>query len=588
MYEAFFKLKEKPFALTPSPRFLYLSEGHKEAFALLKYGVIERKGFILLTGDVGTGKTTIIQVLLKNLATGVECIHFSNPLLSPGEFMDYLASSIFKRRVHFRSKSDFLLEFEAYLKKAQQHQRAFILIIDEAQTLPLELMEEIRLLSNLESSEEKLINIFLVGQPELLDRLRDPQCRALQQRIASRFHLQPLTREETEKYITTRLRAAGARDPGGIFTRQAVHALYEGAQGIPRTINILADSALLLGYARGRSKISRAMIEESCRDMHPGGEEVRAARPEIKAVSQPAPSVEKAAVRRPRLRKGFGWAFATAVLLVALTHFSWGTVFEFLDTGSRQWAEAIPVPPWLKKPIETWGPAPATWETSPQPPDGPDREGEAAASLPEPEPEASATTSSGDTAGFESSAPEDPPLPPFEVEEGQAEDRPKASREEPSSGEPVTGTEELERVTVKPGDYLTKLAMEVYGRADRDIFERLQEHNPGLTDIHRIEVGQIIVFPSLSPPQQDRIYTVHVASYLPNRSAQEAFRKLLDAGYEAFIVPFHSPEKGILHRVTVGNFQDEDAASAYAEDLVRKPGFDYAKVLQLKMSERER
>jgi len=363
MYEAFFHLHEKPFALTPSHRFLYLGEGHKEAFSLMRYGVVERKGFILLTGDVGTGKTTIVQSLLQSLSTDVECIHISNPLLSREEFIDYVASSTFKKRVHFRSKSDFLFEFEAHLKTAQQHQRAFILIIDEAQTLSVEVLEEIRLLSNLESSEEKLINIFLVGQPELIDRLRDPRCRALYQRIASRFHIRPLSPADTKQYITHRLRVAGAANPPGIFTKQAVEALHRLSRGIPRTLNVIADNALLLGYARGKPKISREMVEESYRDIHLGEADaapVEEIAPQPGAGRAEGPRTEPA----PRLRRGFGWAFASAALLAALIHLSGITVFDLLEMRGRPTISAVPVPPWLRDTLEH----PASDRAGPGPP----------------------------------------------------------------------------------------------------------------------------------------------------------------------------------------------------------------------------
>ena len=222
MYTEFYHLEEKPFNLTPSSRFLYLSENHKEALALLSYGVMERKGFILLTGEVGTGKTTIIQALLANLEKNVQYVHLTNPMMSSEDFIHYLASSVFNKRVHFRSKGDFLLEFEDYLRVCMQHQRNFLLIIDEAQTLSFRLLEEIRLLSNMESGDEKLINIFLVGQPELNEKLCEPRCRALLQRIACRFHIPPLNREETGKYVSTRLKVAGARNGVEVFQKGAV------------------------------------------------------------------------------------------------------------------------------------------------------------------------------------------------------------------------------------------------------------------------------------------------------------------------------------------------------------------------------
>jgi general secretion pathway protein A len=601
MYEAFFKLDEKPFALTPSHRFLYLSEGHKEAFALMKYGVVERKGFIMLTGDVGTGKTTIIQALLQSIGTDVECIHFSNPLLTPGEFIDYLASSTFKRRLHFKSKADFLYEFEAYLKKAQQHQRAFILIIDEAQTLSYEVLEELRLLSNLESAEEKLINIFLVGQPELIERLRDPRARAVYQRIASRFHLQPLTLDETGRYVTKRLRVAGSSNPERIFTKQAIRTLHDRSGGIPRTINVLADNALLLGYSLNKAKITQEMIEESYRDMHLGEEETDRPQTAREAAPQPSPEPQQAtepqdasepltvAAKPPRVRRGFRWAFAGAALLALMIHFSGVSLVELFDARERLSAEARLVPSWLDAQPEDRVPPP-TPPAAPEPARAPG--GEASAPAPEPATlEASrkpsqgvsrvaATGGSGEAVqvAVADTSPRRPSLPDV-LQQGEVDEA------LPGGGERAVSEVEGTRIVVEPGDYLAKLAMEVYGRADGAIFALLQKHNPTLTNIHQIEVGQAILFPALSTTDRREIYTVHVASYYPDQSAQRAFQALLSSGYEAFIVPFYSPRKGILYRVTVGKFQSEREARAYASELVEKEAFTYTNVLNLKVNE---
>ena len=267
MYTEFYNLKEKPFNLTPSPRFLYLGESHGEALNMLKYGVMERKGFILLTGEIGTGKTTMIQALLSTLDDSVLCIHLSNPLLSPGEFMEYLAFSAFNRRVHFRSKADFLVEFDEFLGECLRNQTNVILIIDEAQKLSFEVLEEIRLLSNMETGDEKLINIFLVGQPELNEKLRQPQSMALLQRISMRYHIKPLDLEETRAYIATRLRVAGAPPGHEVFSNAAVKAIHQYAHGYPRVINILADNALLLGYSRGTKPVTPTMVQKCYEDM---------------------------------------------------------------------------------------------------------------------------------------------------------------------------------------------------------------------------------------------------------------------------------------------------------------------------------
>ena len=267
MYTEFYGLREMPFSLTPSPRFLYLGEAHKEALALLTYGVVERKGFIVLTGEAGTGKTTMVYALLSTLNKSVHSIHLANPLVSPEEFTDYLAFLAFQRKAHFKSKAGFLVEFEEFLRQCLRVQKTVILIIDEAQSLSFELLEEIRLLSNMESAEEKLINIFLVGQPELTEKLRDRRCLALVQRIAHRYHIPPLDRKDTEGYVTTRLRRAGAHDPYAIFPKGTIEAVYRYSGGYPRLINVLGDNALLLGYSKGKRKITSGLVEQCFEDM---------------------------------------------------------------------------------------------------------------------------------------------------------------------------------------------------------------------------------------------------------------------------------------------------------------------------------
>ena len=237
MYTSFYNLKEKPFNLTPSPRFLYLGETHKEALALLTYGVMERKGFILLTGEVGTGKTTVVQTLLGDLDSSVKYVSLSNPTLSAKDFLFYVASGL-GLKTKFESKGSFLIHFENFLQTLLHQQQNVLLIVDEAQKLSLTLLEEIRLLSNMETADEKLINIFLVGQPELNQKLRNDKCRPLLQRISIRYHINPLSVIETEAYIKTRLKVAGSRDTK-IFSKEVIRAIHKYAQGYPRMINCL-------------------------------------------------------------------------------------------------------------------------------------------------------------------------------------------------------------------------------------------------------------------------------------------------------------------------------------------------------------
>lgn len=267
MYESFYNLGEKPFDLTHSSRYLYLGNSHKEALAMLTYGVMERKGFVLLTGEVGTGKTTILHALLSELDKSVQCVHLANPLLSSKDFRAFLTLSAFKSRIAFKSKAEFLLAFEAFLTRCSQQQKSFLLLVDEAHKLSFGLLEEIRLLSNMETAEEKLINIFLVGQPELNKKLADPRCRALLQRISIRYQIKPLSLQGTDEYIMTRLKVAGAPRPDSLFPKAVRKAIHEYSEGYPRMINILSDNLLLLGYAREERKLTPVMVRECYEDL---------------------------------------------------------------------------------------------------------------------------------------------------------------------------------------------------------------------------------------------------------------------------------------------------------------------------------
>jgi general secretion pathway protein A len=268
LYEQFFHLTEKPFNLTPSPRFIYLGDVHQEALALLNYGVMERQGFILLTGEVGTGKTTVIQAFLKDLDKNVQYINLSNPALSKRDFINYIGFKVLGIRKPYYSKTQFLIELEDYLMELLLEDRHFILVIDEAHKLSFDVLEEVRLLSNLETPEAKLMNIFLVGQPELKEKLNQPKCRALLQRISIRYNIEPLKLEDTWKYITTRLKMAGADNENRIFTRNAIKAIHEHSKGYPRMINVIADNAMLLAYSQGINAVTTAMVEESYKDLH--------------------------------------------------------------------------------------------------------------------------------------------------------------------------------------------------------------------------------------------------------------------------------------------------------------------------------
>jgi type II secretory pathway predicted ATPase ExeA/Tfp pilus assembly protein PilF len=269
MYLSYYNLVEKPFEINTDPKFLWLGEKHKEALATLKYGVLSRKGFLLLTGDVGTGKTTLINALLESLDDDAVVANVTDPKLDLIGFFN-LISRLFNITRRFEYKENFVLHFSHFLRKAIANNKNYLLIIDEAHTLSKELLEQIRLLSNIELPEKKLINIFLVGQTELDRILMSRECRALRQRIALNYQIIPLSESETRQYIEYRLRVAGAQRE--FFNRKAIREIYRRTDGYPRLINLICDHALLTGYIRELRNITPAIIRECSQELRLPGE----------------------------------------------------------------------------------------------------------------------------------------------------------------------------------------------------------------------------------------------------------------------------------------------------------------------------
>ncbi len=266
MYEDFYGLKETPFNVTPNPEYIYLGENHKEALAQLLYGVREKKGFIVITGEVGTGKTTLIHYLLDRMDGNnhTKTAFLFNPKLTVDDFIQYILRDL-GVRVQGQTKGEYLHHLHRYLLSAYRKDERVVLIVDEAHGLDPELLEEIRLLSNLETARSKLLQIVLVGQAELNETLSRPEFRQLRQRINLRFHLPPLSAKETREYIEKRLRVAGAKDP--IFTERAIKEIYSKSGGTPRLINILCDNALLNGYALDQKLIDAKSIKDVAKDL---------------------------------------------------------------------------------------------------------------------------------------------------------------------------------------------------------------------------------------------------------------------------------------------------------------------------------
>jgi general secretion pathway protein A len=265
MYLEHYGLLRQPFEMTPDPSFLYLGETHREGLATLVYGVRSRKGFLLLTGEVGTGKTTLLHALLSQLDAKTASAFIFNPRLEP---LDFFRMVLEEYGIHERcaTKADFLLTLNRFLIDRLEKNQPVLLIVDEAQNLTPELLEEIRLLSNLETPTSKLIQIMLVGQPELRGVLARPQLRQLRQRIVLRHHLRPFDATECDSYVQERLRLAGYTGKG-LFDKAALREIHALSGGIPRLVNALCDGALLLGFARDLHALGRNEIREVARDL---------------------------------------------------------------------------------------------------------------------------------------------------------------------------------------------------------------------------------------------------------------------------------------------------------------------------------
>jgi len=262
MYKEYFGLKEEPFSIAPDPQFLYMSGRHREALAHLIYGMKADSGFVLLTGEVGTGKTTVCRCLLGQIPDNSEIAFILNPKLSVVELLATICDELeIAYPANNHSVKIFIDRINLYLLKAHAEGKRTVLIIDEAQNLSIDVLEQIRLLTNLETDKRKLLQVVMLGQPELNRLLNQPELRQLSQRVTARYHLEPLSRDEIEGYLTHRLAVAGVERP--LFPAKTIVKLYNLTGGVPRLINLLCDRALLGAYVKGQNTVSPALLGEA-------------------------------------------------------------------------------------------------------------------------------------------------------------------------------------------------------------------------------------------------------------------------------------------------------------------------------------
>jgi general secretion pathway protein A len=288
MYQEFFGVRELPFELTANTRYLFLTGKQREALSILQYGLLSAKSLTLLVGDAGTGKTTLIQAALESeRCSNVRCVYLNNPMLSSGDFVTFLARKFQLGPEASESKAVLLEQLEAKLRETRAAGEINALVVDEAQSLTTELLEEVRLLANIETPTEKLLPVVLAGQPELADRLEHPNLRQLKQRVALRCELEPFELGDTAAYIASRIHTAGGV-PAEMFTQEAVRVIHDRSRGIPRIINVICDNALVSAMAIGQRRVERAIVNEVCRDLRLFGTASAPSAPAAPATPPPA------------------------------------------------------------------------------------------------------------------------------------------------------------------------------------------------------------------------------------------------------------------------------------------------------------
>ncbi|MDX9788816.1 MAG: OmpA family protein [Desulfobacterales bacterium] len=355
MYRSFYGLQHKPFQISSDPKFLWLGEQHQEALAILKYGILDNRGFLLLTGDVGTGKTTLINALVNSLGPDILVAHIPDPGLAEMDFFNYIASA-FRMEEQFASKGAFLVRFRTFLEKAYTSRKQVLLIVDEAQRLGTTLLEEIRLLSNIELQQSKLINIFFVGQDEFNDILSRNENRALRQRMTLNYHIDPLSEEETYQFIRFRLKIAGTEKK--IFTAQAASEIFSFSNGYPRLINILCDHALLTGYVKGITTLDAGIITECGKELRLPKRKADNPKPAMPvAAAIPAPLPAPAPAPQRHRSPAFIVSFFLLFILVVVFFYAyeqkdiWAALHRGIDrlayvmTGELKQLDSVHIPP---------------------------------------------------------------------------------------------------------------------------------------------------------------------------------------------------------------------------------------------------
>jgi general secretion pathway protein A len=575
MYTDYFGFDEKPFSVTPDPRFFYTNPSYQEAYASLLYGIYERRGFIVLTGEIGTGKTTLLRRLMENMEPNIRFVFFYNTTLSFAELLDFICDEL-ELPIKEAGRLQKIQALNQFLMDQLARGGMVVLLIDEAQNLGEEVLENLRLLSNLETSTEKLLQVVMVGQPEFETKLNQPELRQLKQRIAIQSRLERLDDEEVGPYITYRLSAVGYKRHQ-LFTPDAVQEIAYYTKGFPRLINILCDNALLIAYATSQKRITANIIREAAGDLrlelHGSNsriaEELRQSSPKLGIrKSSGGVSSEKA----PYLAKPFGssrrglWIVITVLLLAVGGmgfYTRWVNTSALEDLRERLGT----LPHTLQDTIGGWIRDLTPREFRP--------EGNQKATG---DPQSTTLTRKVDPA----SAPDLSNMEPHKESPDSrlVAELPKAAggSNAPTTGGggndevgPVASVPEVtswreKPIAVQPGSTIAEVAAKIYG-AQRNLgLDLVKEYNTHIENLNRILAGQRLWLPPLSREtlvrqQPDGSYSLILASFRSLQQSEQLAQVARQKGYNVVVTPRRVSDNLMLYRVEINGLKNVDAVN---------------------------
>jgi putative secretion ATPase (PEP-CTERM system associated) len=581
MYDSYFGFREPPFSVTPDPRFFYTNSLYQEAFAALLYGIKAKKGFIVVTGEVGTGKTTLLRKLIRNLEATVHSVFIFNTHLNFHELLQLILQDL-GLASKGESRLMMIQELNEYLIQQLKKDHTVSLLIDEAQNLSDEALEGLRLLSNLETDKKKLLQIVLMGQPELDAKLNKPSLRQLRQRIALRCHLESLTQKEVGNYIRYRLQEGGYDGPD-IFSRQAVDGIWGYSLGIPRLINIICDNALLIAYAKSKKMVSADMIREVARDLRLGLENQTSERPVPIANMLPAngkDELPRALKEEPlkgkssllaRVRVGGLLALFFLVSLALVTDPKQAKYYIRTLGLDIQVEKLLRVVGESRKFFEDWfnlreaPPEKVHGSLAPEP---------SAQSVSDPQGRATSNPNLKHPTLDEQAAPS----PSRQIDKRADAENQKASRMiefNPSDNtrQRVAGDWKNEPMVIPYGSTIFGIARDIYGPGRMLAMDLLKEFNTHIENLNWVLAGQNLWLPPLSREtlvrkQPDGSYRLVLGSFQYLLGAERFAQILRQKGYEVAVTPRRVANTVLLHRVEIVGLENSQALNQAWETTV--------------------